>query len=109
MTDRLFEKLWKDALAQPQKELYIAEYGYPDWFDEIGGDVTEIVQVLENIYDVARMSVREIIAHTGLTQAGFSAKFCIPLRTIENWATEKRDCPDYVRLMMCRELGILRL
>lgn len=107
MTDKLFCKLWKDALAQPDKIMYIAEYGYPNWFDEISQDTSEIIQILENIHDIAHMSIRDIIEKSGMTQSAFSIKFCIPLRTIEDWATDKRKCADYIRLMVSKELGFI--
>lgn len=109
MTDKLFAKLWRDALAQPNKELYITEYGYPDWFDEISTDSSEVLQILENIHEVAHMTIRNIISKTGLTQAAFAIKFCIPLRTVEDWATNKRKCADYIRLMLAKSIGLLNL
>lgn len=105
MSDNLFFRLWQDALAQPNKELYIAEYGYPDWFDEISTDASEIIQTLENIHEMAHMNVKDIISKSGLTQAKFAIKFCIPLRTVEDWATGKRKCADYLRLLFARVLG----
>lgn len=112
MTDKLFAKLWQDALDQPNKELYIAEYGYPEWFDEISEDVDEIVKILGNIHDVAHMTIRDMIEFSGLTQAGLALKFCMPIRTVENWCTKSnnhRNCPDYRRLMVARILGILEV
>lgn len=109
MTDKLFCKLWKDALTQPEKELYLAEYGYPEWFDEISLDASEISDTLENIHGIAHMSVREMIAAASLTQAAFAAKFCVPLRTVEDWATGKHRCADYDRLMFAKILGLLKL
>lgn len=107
MTDKLFSKLWHDALAQPDKELYIAEYGYPKWFDEISTDVNEVTQILGNIHDAAHMSIREIINRASMTQVEFATKFCIPLRTVENWATGKRECADYLRLLFIRSLSAI--
>lgn len=108
MTDKLFQSLWKDALSQPSKEMYICEYGYPDWFDEISQDPQEIVEILGNIHDVAHMPLKEIIKNSGMTQAGFATKFCIPIRTIQDWVSGKNKCRDYDRLMFCRILGILK-
>lgn len=109
MTDKLFCKLWKDALVQPNREFYIAEYGYPGWFDEISTDVSDVLHKLGNVHDVAHMSIRDILAVSGMTQAAFAEMFCIPLRTVEDWATGKRKCADYIRLMICRELKILEV
>lgn len=107
MTDKLFNRLWLDALEQPNKDLYIGEYGYPDWFDEISTDAAEVVRTLETIHDVAHMSVKDIISRAGLSQPRFAVKFCIPIRTVENWATGKRECADYLRLLFCRQLGFI--
>ena len=109
MTDKLFNKIWKDALEQPNKELYMAEYGYPDWFDEISQDPQEISDILGNIHEVAHMTLKEIIKRAGLTQAAFSVKFCIPIRTVEDWCSGKNKCRDYDRLMFCKILGILKV
>lgn len=112
MKDKLFNKLWKDALSQPSKELYLSEYGYPDWFDGISQDPSEVMDILGEIHDVAHMSMRDIIKSSGLSQTSFSDKFCIPLRTVQNWCTEaagQRKCPDYIRLAVCRQLGILEV
>lgn len=109
MTDKLFNKLWLDALDQPNREMYVLEYGYPDWFDEISTDASEIVQVLENIHEVAHMTVRDIIYKSGMTQAAFACHFCIPLRTVEDWATGKRKCADYQRLAFSRDLNFLKI
>lgn len=112
MKDKLFNKLWKDAISQPSKELYLSEYGYPDWFDEISQDPSEVMDTLGRIHDVAHMSMRDIINTAKLSQTSFADKFCIPLRTVQNWCTEaagQRKCPDYIRLAVCRQLGILEV
>lgn len=107
MTDKLFARLWNDALEQPNADLFIAEYGCPDWFDEISTNPNELIIILLKIHETAHMSVREILSVSGLTQSAFSEKFCIPKRTVENWATGTRKCPDYLRLSFCRQLGIV--
>lgn len=107
MTDKRFYDLWVDALAQPDEDMYIAEYGYPDWFDEISEEAGEVVEKLREIHRVSHMSMRDIIATTGLTQAEFAVKYCVPKRTVENWASGVNKCPDYVRLLFARELGII--
>ena len=107
MTDTLFAKLWRDALKQPSLEMYIGEYGYPEWFDEISEDLDEVVSALTAIHRVAHMSVREMLKEAKLTQNAFAVKFCIPLRTVENWSEEVNKCPDYTRLLIARQLKLL--
>lgn len=42
------------------------------------------------------MEIKEIRALTGLSQANFGKKYNIPVRTIQDWETEKRHPPAYV-------------
>ena len=46
MTDKLFYKLWQNALGQPDQEAYIKEYRYPEWSDGISPDAAEAVHIL---------------------------------------------------------------
>lgn len=109
MTDKLFNKLWKDALNQPSEEMYLSEYGYPDWFDEISQDPSEVIEVLRNIHRVSKMTFKDILKEAGLSQTAFSEKFCISLRTVQHWNSGDRKCPDYLRLLICKYLGILEV
>ncbi|PWM78653.1 MAG: hypothetical protein DBY32_04015 [Phascolarctobacterium sp.] len=106
MTDKLFNHLWLNALEQPNLDLYIGEYGYPDWFDEISRDAGEVVNTLTKIHRVAHMDIREIIGLVG-TQPQFAEKFCIPVRTVEGWCSGGRTCADYLRLLFARQLGLI--
>lgn len=46
------------------------------------------------------MTIRDLIAASGMTQKAFSEHLGIPLRTIESWcsksAAASRQCPEYV-------------
>lgn len=42
------------------------------------------------------MTVKEIRNLTGLSQQSFADKYGIPKRSIENWETGLRKCPEYV-------------
>lgn len=109
MKTKLFEKLWADALAQPSKELYIAEYGYPDWFDEISQDPGEIIEILGNIHDVAHMDLREILKTAGLKQVDLCRRYGIPKRTVDAWVSGVNRCAAYMRLLLARDLGLIRI
>lgn len=107
MNDKLFSKLWKGALLQPDKSLYLSEYSYNEWFDEIGLKPDESINILSNIHDIAHMPIRDMVIKSGLSQAKFAEKFCIPKRTVENWCSNTNKCPVYIRLMIARILGYL--
>lgn len=47
-------------------------------------------------------AVKEIRKYTGLSQANFAKKYGIPKRSIENWETGSRNCPDYVITLLDR-------
>lgn len=42
------------------------------------------------------MTIREMCELSGLTQTAFSAKYNIPLRTVQHWINGDSICPDYV-------------
>ena len=42
------------------------------------------------------MTIKEIRAGTGLSQAKFCAALNIPLRSLQKWETGERSCPEYV-------------
>lgn len=44
--------------------------------------------------------IREICEQYGLTQAALANQFGIPLRTVEQWCTGRRQAPDYVVAMI---------
>lgn len=59
------------------------------------------------IWDATHKSVKQIATDAGLTQRKLADRFCIPVRTIEDWCAGKRTPPDYVRMMMQELLGQL--
>ena len=42
-----------------------------------------------------KMTIQHLREQAGFTRAEFARKFEIPLRTVENWETGKRQCPIY--------------
>lgn len=107
MTKSLFLKLYHDAKEQPDRELYISEYGYPDYFDEISDNPDEVVKALSDVHKLAHMSFREFLAEANISQTGFARYFDIPLRTVQDWASGARRCPEYLKLMAAELLGVI--
>ena len=108
MKATLFNRLYKDAAAQPDRELFIAEYGYPEWFDDISQDADDVIATLNNIHYVANVSMKDLIKSFG-TQQAFADRFCVPRRTVENWAMGSRPCPAYTKLMFAEILDVLKV
>lgn len=44
----------------------------------------------------SKMTVKQVRALTGLSQAKFASKYHIPLATLENWERGIRTAPPYV-------------
>ena len=71
--------------------------------DEIPADR---VEAIAKIWEAYHKSVKDIAAEAGMTQRKLADRFCIPLRTVEDWCAGKRTPPDYVRMMMQELLGL---
>lgn len=107
MTDQQFYTLWAEALASEDRDAYVSDWCLSSiWEDGEDAEIPPARPVeLGALWDVAHMSIREIRASTGLSQAAFSKRFCIPRRSIEDWEAGRRSCPDYVRLLLARVSG----
>ena len=62
---------------------------------------------LSSIWDLAHLSMRELVARTGLSQTAFAKRTGIPLRTVQDWCCEKRACPTYVRFLLAEHYNLL--
>lgn len=62
---------------------------------------------LSIIWDLAHLSMRDLVACTGLSQTAFAKCAGIPLRTVQNWCAGSRDCPAYVRFLLAEHYKLL--
>lgn len=62
---------------------------------------------LAQIWDVAHMTMKEIVDASGLSQTAFAKQAGIPRRTVQDWCGEKRACPAYVRFLLVEHYGLL--
>ena len=62
---------------------------------------------LSNIWELAHLSMRELVVRTGLSQTSFSKQAGIPRRTVQDWCGEKRVCPTYVRFLLAEHYNLL--
>ena len=65
------------------------------------------IAALEEIWDASRRTVKQIAVASDLSCRKLADRFCIPYRTMEDWAAGRRESPLYVRLMMQEALAIL--
>ncbi len=62
---------------------------------------------LSNIWDLAHLSMRELVSRTGMSQTAFAKRTGIPLRSVQDWCCEKRACPAYVRFLLAEHYNLL--
>ena len=62
---------------------------------------------LSIIWDLAHLSMRELISRTGMSQTAFAKCAGIPLRTVQNWCAGSRDCTAYVRFLLAEHYKLL--
>ena len=107
-----FYVLFGAATAEQDRERFISEWSSSSVFypDENSPDIDaeELTEALENIWDVAHMSTRDIRQHLGLTQAAFAERFCVPRRTVENWEYKDKN-PTYYILAIAELAGLLKV
>ena len=48
------------------------------------------------------MEIKEIREISGVSRAEFSRKYGIPVRTLEDWESGRRNCPNYVSSLLLR-------
>ena len=108
MTDKLFNTLWTAALDCADHDTYVSDWALSSaWGDAPEADVpADRVEELGHLWDAAHLTIRDIRAHTGLSQAAFAVRYCIPRRTVENWESGYRQCADYVRLLLAEAAGM---
>lgn len=106
--DKLFFKLWSEALSSPDCNTYVSDWAMSSiWGNTAEEDASAArIDALARIWYAAHLTIRDIRAHTGLSQAAFSIRYCIPVRTLEDWERGVRSCPDYLRLLLAQATGI---
>lgn len=60
------------------------------------------------LWDATHRSFKEIAKAAGLSQRALAQRFCIPLRTAEDWGRGASACPIYTRLMIQECLGLVK-
>ena len=109
MTDKQFNAVFTAALAAPDRDAFVSDWGLSTLFT--GGDDTApvdpaLVEELGQVWDVAHLSVSDIRAATGLSQRAFAERHCIPRRTYEDWESGANVCAPYMILLLAQAEGL---
>ena len=109
MTDHQFAFAWGEALACSDRDEFVSEITLSSiWEDAPDAEIpADRVDQLGRIWDVAHCAAKDLVASTGLSQARFAERYCMPRRTVEDWCRGLRNPPDYVRLLLAKDMGLL--
>ena len=109
MTDTQLTFCVRECAAYESREAFISDLANSSiWgLREDNGIPHPLAESLGVVWDAVHRPVREIVAASGLSQAAFGERYCIPKRTVENWCSGSRECPVYVRLLLQRAEGLI--
>lgn len=95
------------AAKQP-KEVFLGNviFSIPDDSDGCA-DLDAETARLSHLWDVSRMSMRELVTACNLSQLAFARGACIPPRTVQGWCLGERECPVYVRFLLAEHYGLI--
>lgn len=103
--DRLFHKIWNiscdydefssfyNSITSIKSKNYIDLYKYCF-------DLDLIYDTLRSIHKYSHYSFSDFLDEYKIKKATISHRFCVPIRTIENWCNGSGKCAPYVMLMI---------
>lgn len=106
MTDQQFYTIFGAALTDQDRNAFVSDWALSSIWEDDEDIPPERIDELTHIWDAAHMTICDIRQHTGLSQAKFATRFCIPRRSIEDWESGARRCPDYLRLLLAQAVGL---
>lgn len=102
-----FQEIVSACEEQPDRDLFLVEYGIPQWIlNEVTDSEGKAVELITAIHTVVHMTAAELVKASGMTQTKFAARFMIPLRTVQNWSGGQRTMPRYEKFMFAVILGL---
>lgn len=111
MTINQYHTAVAETANYTDRDAYISDLALSTiWDDPEDADIpTARLEELGQIWDAYHRTVRQILADADLSQSKFSQRFCLPLRTVEDWCAARRSCTIYDRLMFQQLLGLLTI
>ena len=106
MKNDVLAMMWKSAQACADRTAFVNDWRLSSGFGD-DGDFVDCVEMAGTVWDVAHMSIRDIVKVSGLSQAAFAARIGAPTRTVEDWCRGVRTPPEYVRLLVALDLKLI--
>ena len=100
-------ELFSMATKQP-KELFVKNVTLSIPGDAEGCTDPDAETVrLSHLWDVARMSMSDMITATGMNITTFVKHAAIPYSSLQKWIRGERECPVYVRFFLAEHYGLI--
>ena len=102
MTDKQRKFAVSESLNYTDEDAYVSDIALSIEFD--GAEITDdLINELRELWQIAHMSMADIRKKSGLSRVAFCDKLLIPIRTAENWESDKssrREPPLYVKFLI---------
>lgn len=97
-----------EALDYTDRDAYVSDMALSSvWGDEPDAEIpADRIELLGRIWDRTHRTFAEIRETSGMTYRELAQRFCIPVRTMEDWSAGRRQAPLYTMLMIQEILGI---
>ena len=107
------------AVKQFEKRQYERDYTYHEFLKDIrehnqrrpNEPFSQYRYINESyaraLWNVLIMDMDEIVERSRLNVAKFARRFCIPFGTMQTWCEGRKECPVYIKLMICEIMGLL--
>lgn len=105
MTNQLRHTLYSEARNYTDPDAYVSDLALSSMWGDADSPA-ERIALLRRVWDDTHCTVRELIEHCGLTQSAFARHFDIPLRTVQDWYSGRRQCPPYLITMAAELLSL---
>lgn len=109
MTDTQFAACVRECASYDDMDAYISDMALSNILGDNDTPEATVLSDLRSIYQAVNRPVRAIVTASGLSQAAFAERYCIPRRTVEDWCRGVSSCPLYTRLLLQRAEGLLQV
>lgn len=110
LPDKIFHTLWDTACDCNSFDeyynsiIFTNSYKYID-FSRYNIPLDQVYDLLKSIYQASSLTIKDLLSKYNYSKAAFSHRFCVPIRTVENWCASTNKCPNYTRLLFLQSLG----
>ncbi len=107
MTDKQRKFAVSESLNYNDVDAFTSDIALSCEFD--GVEISDaVIDDLRGLWQITHMSIAEIRAKSGLSRVAFCDKLLIPIRTVENWESDKsgkREPPLYLKFLIYNALS----